>query len=640
MESKRCVGKKGCGPGENVAEASGFATDLSQSAYLAHTIGRAISAAEQRSHRYVTLEHLLVALLDDPDGLALLEGARANVPGLRGAANETVNHNLATLYTPGAFDLRASYKVERVLQSASDDARRMGCTEVDGAFVTVALFHETDSPAYELLKRHNFVFHAANAWLDRNRGVRFRAPAVEAPIVVPMRTEPDDNEILLDDIVEDAAPKENGSPTGEAAETGVGEEDIEPVTWPVIRPGSRLQPGSGESENGLAHAAAPRRTTAVRSAAANPEQQPREEPDFAVTAAQPRPLESTDWEIGPAVPGPSLERADAGRDARGIGAVIPGRGQGGDAGEAASDDNEDGERDQPSVNASDVADGRLRPYATTRARLATASRPVVPDPVRMGAEALLTNGAAMRQPAPADSRAQPASRTDPNALPGGRLDDTRTRPIATPPAPAPSAKPAAKKPVAPRDVAVMARGRRRTQPVASSYFAKLADTMPRRMCAFKPSPVEVRIPREETETFLSALEGGAEVGRRGNTVTQAMSVTLRAPDGGFIIQSLGPETQWILKRPTLADKEAFGRWIWTVTPTETGKRRLQLVVTGRSVDDSGLADDTALPEQVITVSVRANYARSFGKAMQWLLLMALGGGITEGAIQLIRILGV
>ena len=98
-----------------MAETSGFATDLAQSANLSTTMRRAIAAAQQRSHRYVTLEHLLLALLDDPDAQMLLESQRIDRSSMKARTTDVVNRSLATLYTPGHFDLRASYKVERVL---------------------------------------------------------------------------------------------------------------------------------------------------------------------------------------------------------------------------------------------------------------------------------------------------------------------------------------------------------------------------------------------------------------------------------------------------------------------------------------------------------------------------------------------
>ncbi len=172
-----------------------------------------------------------------------------------------------------------------------------------------------------------------------------------------------------------------------------------------------------------------------------------------------------------------------------------------------------------------------------------------------------------------------------------------------------------------------------------AYLGKLAENIPRKMRAYTSASVEVRVSREETEAFLAGFEGSGEVVRHSITVTQAMSVMLRAPDGGFTIENLGPETQWIFRRPTAGEKDGFGRWTWSVTPTETGRRRLQLVVAARSVDTNGLAGDTALPEQVITVQVRANYVRSLGRAVKWVVLMALGGAITEGTLQILRLFG-
>jgi hypothetical protein len=218
----------------------------------------------------------------------------------------------------------------------------------------------------------------------------------------------------------------------------------------------------------------------------------------------------------------------------------------------------------------------------------------------------------------------------------------RVRPGPIPPAaPPPPPKAQPKKAAAPAREKEVERGgarpRRRPPSAGSVYAGKLAENIPRRMRAHNRAVVEVRISREETESFLSGFEGGSEVFRHSLTVTQAMSVMLRAPDGGFTIENLGPETQWIFKKPSTTDKEPFGRWVWSVTPTETGRRRLQLVVAARSVDETGLAGDTALPDQVITVQVRANYIRGFGKAVRWVVLMALGGLVTEGALFIARI---
>jgi hypothetical protein len=101
---------------------------------------------------------------------------------------------------------------------------------------------------------------------------------------------------------------------------------------------------------------------------------------------------------------------------------------------------------------------------------------------------------------------------------------------------------------------------------------------------------------------------------------------------------LSPETQWIFERPEAADGETYGRWRWVVTPSETGQRRLQVIIAARSIDKNGLVGDTALPDQVITVRVRMNVLRSLGRGIQWLAAMILGGILTEIALIGMRIL--
>ncbi|NJM35850.1 MAG: hypothetical protein HC850_15445, partial [Rhodomicrobium sp.] len=110
-------------------------------------------------------------------------------------------------------------------------------------------------------------------------------------------------------------------------------------------------------------------------------------------------------------------------------------------------------------------------------------------------------------------------------------------------------------------------------------------------------------------------------------------------DGGFTIEPLSPETQWIFDRPGTADAETYGRWRWVVTPHHPGQRRLQLIVAARSVGQNGLMGDAALPDQIITVKVRTNYWLSAARGLQWIAAMAVGGILTELAVLGFRVLG-
>ncbi len=93
--------------GHNAANA-----ELPRTAYLDHTLRRARTAAEQRSHRYVTLEHLLLALLDDPDALKLIQAVGADLPMIKTSVSDEVNHRMSALAVPDGRMPSFSYKFE------------------------------------------------------------------------------------------------------------------------------------------------------------------------------------------------------------------------------------------------------------------------------------------------------------------------------------------------------------------------------------------------------------------------------------------------------------------------------------------------------------------------------------------------
>jgi hypothetical protein len=139
-----------------------------------------------------------------------------------------------------------------------------------------------------------------------------------------------------------------------------------------------------------------------------------------------------------------------------------------------------------------------------------------------------------------------------------------------------------------------------------------------------PVLVEVRIARRDVKALSEGLQGGGAAYRHEVTITNAMSVRLRAPDGGFFIENASPETQWIEKTLLLSSDE-FASWRWNVTPREKGKKRLQLIISARTVSGDGLAAETALPDQVITVRVRTNFTRSVSRWVGWAVAALIGG---------------
>jgi hypothetical protein len=163
--------------------------------------------------------------------------------------------------------------------------------------------------------------------------------------------------------------------------------------------------------------------------------------------------------------------------------------------------------------------------------------------------------------------------------------------------------------------------RQRTSDIS---LGQMVENIPRTMRVGIPVVVEARVARAEVKALADGLQGGGAVWRHELTVTKAMSVRLRAPDGGFFIETASPETQWIENALGLITDD-YVSWRWAVTPKERGAKRLQLVISARTVGTDGLAAETALPDQIVNVKVRVNYAKTVKRIGGWALAAIVGG---------------
>jgi hypothetical protein len=160
--------------------------------------------------------------------------------------------------------------------------------------------------------------------------------------------------------------------------------------------------------------------------------------------------------------------------------------------------------------------------------------------------------------------------------------------------------------------------------VVTSETGQLAENIPRAMRIAKTERVEIRIAKSDVLSMLGGLDGGGQVYAHGISVTPAMSVRLRAPDGGFFIETASPETQWIDNRSGLSTDD-FASWRFLVTPNERGWSQLQIVVSARTMGADGIAADTELPEQILDVKVRTNLKQSFSRLVGWTIAALVGG---------------
>src|SRR5919108_1548712 len=128
---------------------------------LEKTLRRALALANARQHEYATLEHLLMALLDDEDALAVLKACAVEVDRLRGSLNEFLDHELTSLAVDGVVDAKPTAGFQRVIQRAAIHVQSSGRSEVTGANVLVALFSERESHAVYFLQEQDMTRYDA-----------------------------------------------------------------------------------------------------------------------------------------------------------------------------------------------------------------------------------------------------------------------------------------------------------------------------------------------------------------------------------------------------------------------------------------------------------------------------------------------
>lgn len=161
-------------------------------------------------------------------------------------------------------------------------------------------------------------------------------------------------------------------------------------------------------------------------------------------------------------------------------------------------------------------------------------------------------------------------------------------------------------------------------PVQKAELGQMVENVPRVMRVGISERVEVRLAHAHIKGLTEGLEGGGLAWRHDVTITKAMSVRLRAPEGGFFIETASPETQWIDSQ--FADVgDDYASWRFMITPQRSGRARLQIIVSARTVGADGLAAETAFPDQIIDLKVRANYVR-LGKHLAGWMLAAIAGG--------------
>ena len=122
---------------------------------LEQALHRAIKLASDRHHEYATLEHLLLALIDDGDAQQVMKACNVNIDALRRRLRKYVDEELVTLVIEDGEDAKPTTGFQRVVQRAVLHVQNSGRDEVTGANVLVALFTERESHAVFFLQEQN-----------------------------------------------------------------------------------------------------------------------------------------------------------------------------------------------------------------------------------------------------------------------------------------------------------------------------------------------------------------------------------------------------------------------------------------------------------------------------------------------------
>ena len=130
---------------------------------LEKSLHRALAQANDRKHEYATLEHLLMALTEDQDAIAVLKACGVDIEKLTADLKGYLDQDLSNLVIEGDDDPKPTASFQRVVQRAAIHVQSSGRQEVTGANVLVAMFSERESHAvYYLQEQDMSRFDAVN----------------------------------------------------------------------------------------------------------------------------------------------------------------------------------------------------------------------------------------------------------------------------------------------------------------------------------------------------------------------------------------------------------------------------------------------------------------------------------------------
>ena len=120
---------------------------------LEQNLNNAFKLAQDQKHEFVTVEHLLLALLENSDAIALLTSNKVNIEQLRVDLQEFIGSTTPKISNETEIDIQPTLGFQRVIQRAVFHVQSSGKDEVKGSNILVAIFSEKESQSVFLLEQ-------------------------------------------------------------------------------------------------------------------------------------------------------------------------------------------------------------------------------------------------------------------------------------------------------------------------------------------------------------------------------------------------------------------------------------------------------------------------------------------------------
>jgi ATP-dependent Clp protease ATP-binding subunit ClpA len=148
---------------------------------LENALHQALSLASNRRHEYATLEHLLLALLDDEDATGVMEACNVKLDDLRRTVTNYIDNELDALISRERVETKPTAGFQRVIQRAVIHVQSSGRDEVTGANVLVAIFAERESHAAYFLQEQEMTRYDAVNFISHGIAKRPGASVSRSP---------------------------------------------------------------------------------------------------------------------------------------------------------------------------------------------------------------------------------------------------------------------------------------------------------------------------------------------------------------------------------------------------------------------------------------------------------------------------